>query len=464
MEATGKARKSVIDKIGITEDTLTGRGGLSLFVKYIAAIGVHSQLESFFGSMRRSRKGRPIPEIFKQLFCFFMDGSSRHLTRFDALAQDEGYAAGIESDPSSMLSSHAVKRFFRSFSPCRVWLFRRLLQRLFIWRLRLETPDIVMLGLDTMVMENDDAKIRHGVRPTYKRKRGFQPLQLTWRNLIVDAVFRRGDAHSNNGDTVEHMIRHAVSRIRKRYRADVPIVVRMDSGFFDQKLFEAFERLGVGYICGGKLYEPVREYAGRADPETWGRYENGRQAWRFLEFADRCKSWRRFRRAFYCSPLYENRQMLLEFERPDTVVYTNLGMRQRIDRQLSEADRTDMLAPESVIANYHERGTDELVHRAFKDFGFEQLPFKRFIPNAAFYFAMVTAFFLFETFMRDVCAPEIDATAYASTVRRRLIDVAAKVVSTGGEIILKITRATWERLNLRVLWNRSLAPPPFVPG
>mgnify|MGYP006290970957 FL=1 len=231
MKASGKGQRTVIDKVGITEDTLTGRAGLSLFVKYLAGIGVYSQLERFFGSLRRNQKGRPIREIFKQLFCFFMDGSSRHLTHFDALAQDEGYAAGIESAPSSMLSSHAVKRFFQSFYHPGVWLFRRLLQRLFIWRLRLEAPNMVMLGLDTMVMDNDDAKVRHGVRPTYKKKRGFQPLQLTWENLIVDAVFRRGDAHSNNGDTVEKMVRHAVSRIRRKYRAEVPVVVRMDSGF-----------------------------------------------------------------------------------------------------------------------------------------------------------------------------------------------------------------------------------------
>jgi hypothetical protein len=464
MKASGKGQRTVIDKVGITEDTLTGRAGLSLFVKYLAGIGVYSELEFFFGSLRRNRKGQPIREIFKQLFCFFMDGSSRHLTHFDALVQDEGYAAGIESAPSSMLSSHAVKRFFRSFSHVRVWLFRRLLQRLFIWRLCLEAPEVVMLGLDTMVMDNDDAKVRHGVRPTYKKKRGFQPLQLTLENLIVDAVFRRGDAHSNNGDTVKHMIRHAVSRIRRRYRAEVPIVVRMDSGFFDQKLFEVFEKLGVGYICGGKLYEPVREYVGGVDPEAWGRHENGRQTWRFLEFAYKCGTWRRFRRALYCSPLYEDRQMLLEFERPDTVVFTNLGMGGTIDRQLSEAGRTDLLEPKSIVANYHERGADELVHRAFKDFGFEQMPFKQFFPNVAFYYVMAAAFFLFEAFMRDVCAPEIGATAYASTVRRRLIDVAAKVVSTGGQIILKITRATCERLNFMELWKRSLAPPPIVPG
>ena len=111
---------------------------------------------------------------------------------------------------------------------------------MFLWRLGLEAPDVVVLGVDTMVMDNDQARQRHGVKPTYKKVKGFQPLQMNWQGFVVDAVFRRGDAHSNHGDTVEKMIRHIVAKIRKHYRADVPIIVRLDSGFFDQKLFACF--------------------------------------------------------------------------------------------------------------------------------------------------------------------------------------------------------------------------------
>jgi hypothetical protein len=51
---------------------------------------------------------------------------------------------------------------------------------------------IIELGIDTMVMDNDDASCRHGVKPTYTKKKGFQPLQMNWGNFIVDAVFRGG--------------------------------------------------------------------------------------------------------------------------------------------------------------------------------------------------------------------------------------------------------------------------------
>jgi len=289
----------IIDGIDITRDTLSSRGGLSLFVHYLRGIDLVPHLERLFGALRRTRKGQPVGEIFKQLFCFFLDGTSRHLVYFDALKGDEGYAATIESSQSSMLSSHAVKRFFGSFRWPRIWLFRRLLQRLFLWRLSLHQPPVVVLGVDTMVMDNDEAELRHGVAPTYKKVKGFQPLQVTWERFIIDAVFRGGDKHGNHGDTVLETVRHLVGRIRRSYRRDVPIVLRMDSAFLDQDLFEDWEELGIGYIVAGKLYGDVQAFISRMGASAWGIYRNKKQVWDFVEFGDRRGSWSMFRRAIF---------------------------------------------------------------------------------------------------------------------------------------------------------------------
>ena len=54
-----------------------------------------------------------------------------------------------------MISSHAVKRFFKSISILRVWLFRRVLRSMFLWRLCIEKPEVIWLGIDTMVMDPD---------------------------------------------------------------------------------------------------------------------------------------------------------------------------------------------------------------------------------------------------------------------------------------------------------------------
>jgi len=452
----------IIDSIEITTDTLTGRGGLSLFVRYLRGVHLMPHLKRLFGSLRKSDKGQPVTMIFKQLFCFFLDGTSRHLVAFDYLKRDEGYAAAIESSVDEMLSSHAVKRFFQAFRWPRIWLFRRLLQKLFLWRLALGKPSVITLGIDTMVMDNDEATSRHGVEPTYKKVKGFQPLQMTWGRFIIDAVFRGGDKHSNHSDTVQKMVEHIVGEIRRSYREDVPIVIRLDSGFFDQKLFEECERLGIGYIVGGKLYNDIKEYMKCVDASAWSCHRDDEQSWDFVEFGDCRGSWSMFRRAIFCRPRYEEEQRLLEFARPDTVLYSNLGMGGKIDEQLRKVGKEHLLDAQHIIASYHMRGYDELVHRALKEFASETLPFKRFAPNAAFYYTMLISFFLYESFKEDVCESIVPLTAYATTVRRRLIDFAAKIVRHAGKIILKVTTATWKQLEIYALWVRSGAPPSFA--
>ena len=105
-----------IQHIETTTDTITGRGGLALFNRYLTQIGILSILTNLFGKLRKSRKGLEIKKLFKQVFCFLFDGTSRHLTHFDHVKKDNGYAAAIEESPEEMASSHTVKRFFKTFS------------------------------------------------------------------------------------------------------------------------------------------------------------------------------------------------------------------------------------------------------------------------------------------------------------------------------------------------------------
>jgi len=444
-----------------TTDTLTSRAGLALFARYLDRIGITWFCERWLGPIRKNKKGCAAAECMRQILLFLIDGTSRHLTHFDTLKDDPGYAATIERKPDDLLSSHAVKRFFGNITYGRIWLLRRLLQEIFIWRLCLEQPEVVILDLDVMVLDNDDAVKREGVTPTYKKVKGFAPLQMVYGRTIIDAVFRAGHRHSNHKDSTEKMARHIVRLIRRRYRHDLPIIIRQDAGYFDQKLFDLYEELGVGYLSGGKLYQDIRKFVAQQPLEQWATHQNKQQEWSYLEFGDRRQSWQRFRRAIYCRPAYEDRQRLLEFARPDTLIYTNLGCGGKIDTMLREAGAEDLLTATALIGCYHGRGRDELVHRALKDFIDEQLPFKRFQQNHAFYYTALIAFALFEAFKVDVTDPVVAVTAYPTTLRRSLIDVAGKIVTHGGRIVMKVTGAVLRRLRFDELWRRCSLPPPM---
>jgi len=134
--------------------------------------------------------------------------------------------------------------------------------------------------------------------------------------------------------------------------------------------------------------------------------------------------------------------MLLFFVWPKAVLYTNLGMGQSIDGGLLGHGRGCMIIPGGVIGMYHGKGNDELVHWARKDFGFEQLPFKCFSYNVAFYCTTLVVFFLYEAFEEDVCKGVVELGVYASNVRRRIIDIGAKVVQHGYTVTMKVIRTT----------------------
>jgi hypothetical protein len=285
---------------------------------------------------------------------------------------------------------------------------------------------------------------------------------MVWGRIIIDAVFRAGHHHSNHKDSTEKMVAHVVSLIRRRYSDSVPIIIRQDAGYFDQKLFDLYEKLHVGYVSGGKLYQDIKEFVASHSLQDWRIHLNKEQEWSYLEFGDRRQSWKCFRRAIFCRPTYEDRQRLLEFARPDTLIYTNLGMGTKIDEMLREAGAENLPDPAAVIECYHGRGFDELVHRALKDFIDERLPFKGFRQNTAFYYMALIAFALFEAFKADVSDPVIPVTAYATTFRRFLLDIAGKIVSHSGRVVLKVTGAVLRSLRFDKLWQRCASPPPIA--
>ncbi len=450
-----------ITTVQITSDKITGRGGLLFILRYLERIKIFHVIETILGEVCKNKKGKRVEFIMRQIMAKMIDGSDTSITGFDRLKQDEGYAAEIEVKKEAMLSSHMVKRFFRKFVGLKYVLFRKVLIELFVWRLHIKQPKIIVLDIDTMVLDNDDAKKRQGVDVTYKNKKGYQPLQISWENKIVDALFRRGSAHSNHGNDVQRMVAQIVKTIRHRYRKDVPILLTADSGFMDEKNFNYFEKeLKILYICYGKLYDSVKEYIQAVERREFKQYRNKKISWGYYEFGSKLKSWERFRRTIYTQlEREENGQLLLEFARPDAVLYTNLGLDNAMTEQLLASGNKAYLKTEKIIQLAHGRGASELTNRSLKDFICkEQLPFKLFGMNGAYYYVQLIAHFLCECYKEDVTHDVIPVSCYPKTFRRKLIDFAAKITAKGNRIILNVSRAIWENNKIEQLWMRCNNP------
>ena len=91
--------KAEIDAIEITDDCLTGRAGMAGFSRYLHSTGITNILAKTFSFLKKSKKGTGLRSMFHQLLCYFFDGTSFHLTRFDKLKEDPGpYVSYLRTD------------------------------------------------------------------------------------------------------------------------------------------------------------------------------------------------------------------------------------------------------------------------------------------------------------------------------------------------------------------------------
>ena len=413
-----------ITKIGITNDKISGRGGLPLFLRYVERIGLYGLISNtIFSLILQGNKGLQLQNFVKQMLAFFIDGTSMSISSFDQTKCDEGYAAILECNRSQLASSHQIKRYFAKLSVISNQVFNNILHELFIWRLNKEKPAIIEIGIDTMVLDNDDAKKREGNEVTYKNKKGFQPLHISWGPFLIDVMFRRGSAHSNHGTDYTDRVGAIIKLIRKRYSATVPIILNADSGFADQKAYEVFEKeLHIHYITTGKLYDDIKNFVQELPVENSKSISKGKIIWSYVEFGGKLKSWSKFRRCIFTKLQCDsNGQYVMDFGKPDNIIYTNIGNCPQADERLIKAGGSSYFEAENIVRSSHSRGADELIHRSIKELATkEQLPFKSMGMNRAYYFMLVITHFLFETYKQDITAQVIPITVYPNTFRRKL--------------------------------------------
>ncbi|VAW74221.1 hypothetical protein MNBD_GAMMA12-1151 [hydrothermal vent metagenome] len=451
-----------ITKIGITSDKISGRGGIALFLAYVDNIGLYALISNHIRPLLvLGLKGLGLEQFLKQIFAFFIDGTDSAISGFDKKKKDEGYAAVLENDLDQQASSHQIKRFFLKMALIPNSVFNFILHELFIWRLKMVSPKIIILGIDTMVLNNDDADKREGCEPTYKKKKGFQPLHLCWGPFLIDVLFRKGSAHSNHGTDYSDRVTAVVNLIRTRYNPDVPIVLCADSGFADQKAYHVFESLlHVSYITTGKLYPEVKDYVRELQVENFNELSKNNAIWKYTEFGHMLKSWSKVRRCIFTKLERDQKgQSILEFAKPDSIIFTNIGLGGRSDEYLKKAGMGSYFQTEKIIETSHQRGADELIHRSIKELATkEQLPFKSFSMNQSYYLLLVITHFMFEAHKQDVTVGVIPVTSYPNTYRRKIIDIAVKVTSSARSVCLRFTQTIFDTINIVDLWAKCQNP------
>lgn len=430
-------------KIKIFESTsscLTSRAGVAPFVNFLNGCEVVEQLADQLQNLRQSKKGISLLEAFFQLITFFVDGSENTLEAFDKLRDDQSWKTLIGDE--KLLGTAQLKRLLDKIRPEHIDKMRPLIRSVFLSVLKAASPQKVVLFLDSCVYDNSGAKCRSGVKHTYKKKQGYHPINLIWDGIYVDTVFQPGNCSTNHGNVAINMLKSIVPLIRNVLGQDIPIIVRMDGGYYDQKLFAACDELEIGFVCTGKHYSDHNELAKRRTEDFDGEFQNKTCKWAYASFQERRKNWpeEMCYRALFLRAIEEDGQPLLGLK--SRILLTNLNKEEACDKEIIQYD--------------HSRGADELTHRATKEFCNERMPCLDYFANTFWYMMSILSFNLFQVFKREiVCCPK---NTYPNTVRRRFFDIAGKITYEGRVYRLKIPVWKMRELQFDDIWRRSLIP------
>lgn len=423
-----------IEQIELTKDVLTSRAGLAPLSEFIKKSGALQALATL-NPVKKSDKGAPDIDTYLQILLNFMDGTNTSLTAFDGLHKDPAWADCCGITQENTISSHSVKRFIGAMPQNAARKIRRLMLAIFKEALKNLMPETIVLDIDTVVYDNDTALMREGCSPTYKKVKGFQPLMIKWGNLVVWSEFREGKIHGNHGTTVTHALNVLITLIQSVLGSKTPILVTLDSGFFDQKIFINLEKKNIFYVCTGKMYNDIPVLIETLPDTAFKTFSspNPNGVWEYADILDQRASWGIPRRAIYTrrTRTHDGQIEMLGLE---AIYYTNLEW---------EAV--------AVIATAHARGEAELLHRKLKEFAGELLPFKDFVKNESWFFLMLVAFDLFEMFKTACDSVLHTARMYPTTFRRQFIDIAGKIVRHAGKVVMKTTAGFYNQL--LALWS-----------
>jgi hypothetical protein len=77
MQKSSRKSQRKITQIGITNNKISGRGGISFFLRYVEQIGFYKLSEKILGHIRITSKGLSLYQFIKQIIAYFIDGTLR---------------------------------------------------------------------------------------------------------------------------------------------------------------------------------------------------------------------------------------------------------------------------------------------------------------------------------------------------------------------------------------------------
>ena len=424
-------------KIAFTDKEITPWGGMALLKNMLEQINFREVVDQCSSLPQPgSNRGYSPANILEAFLVSVWCGANRFLhtevTRHDkALTQIFGWKQAPGND--------TYKRYFAKFSQT---VNQAVFDHFYGWFFSQLKFDHFTLDFDSSILTRYGAQegAVKGYNPKKPGRSSHHPLMAFVADCLMVANFwlRSGDAHAANNfvafleDTLNKLAGKKVS------------LVRLDSGFYDQKVFDYLEKRNLSYIVAARMYRPIqRAIAGQ---RTWLELDEG------VEVAE----------TYYQSPLWDKpRRMIIvrqQIEQHPSCTGKTLRLFQ--DEDIYKQYRyscyiTNLeLSAADVWRLYRQRANAENRIKELKyDFGFGSFNIRNFFGTEAALNFVMLAYNLMSLFRQFILNSKTQHTL--STLRYKTFAIGAYLVKDGRRVVLKLSLALKRREWFSGLWLES---------
>ncbi len=396
-------------KLDTTTDCLTPHGGLVLFGEFLHAMDLRRQIDAAVPGPGSAVGYQPAR--FVEPLLLMLHGGGRSLEDLRQIREDRGLRdlVRLSAMPSADATGDWLRRMGQQSGLAGLSAVN---QRLIRRALNHDSTTDYTLDIDAtqIVAEKRDAKW------TYKGERGYMPIvgHLAENGLVLGDEFREGNEApaARNLEFIQACAAQMPTGKRLAH-------LRADSATYQAAVFNWCEEHHLTFAIGGVLDPVVKGLIATMPSDAWRPYENG-------HIAETIHCMNETRKAFRLIVLRRPVQQELFSAKTPQARYTVIA-----------SNREE--STEATVRWYNRRGetSENRIKELRIGLGLERLPCGTLEANAVFFRIGVLAYNLFVLF-KLLALPNAWRDAQIQTIRWRLYQIAGKVVTHAGAVILKV--------------------------
>ena len=434
-------------KLTTTKDQLTSRAGLLLPAQLMETLSLSDHIDQNFPQPRSNRGFKP--SMFIQTLMLMQHDNSFHLDDVRHLKEDNALRTvlGLKNIPSATTIGDWLRRTSKHQSINMAWeaVNKRLLKS------ALHNCKHITLDIDaTEIIAN-----KADAQWTYKSNQGYMPMvgHIAQTGQVVACDFRDGN-QSPNSENLEFIIQC------QKALPDECIVqyLRIDAAGYQVKIIEHCDKSKINYAIRATMSNVIKEAITASKETDWQPMLNKKGA--VIKGQDTF-------RTVHCIGDYEKPfTLIIQRKRIKGQAELEFDATQQCEEIINKgyiyraiATNRDTLTDSEIVHWYNQRGEDSenRIKELKLDFGGDTLPCSDKDANALYFNIAALSYNLF-ALMRALL-PEKLAYHRVITIRWRLYAIAAKVVKTGRQFYVKVSRRHRKLLAEVLSTLRRFEPP-----